>query len=136
MTREETAEAIKVMQAWCDGKTIELCDDQLPEWQVLILNSPNWQFGSGVRYRIKPEPTLVPWSKPEDVPMNCWVCCKTTDGGIRVGSGCLVLSKDDVGVLICAVQSCHPVVRSYQMLFDEFLFSIDGKEWNQCGKVA
>lgn len=79
MTREETAEAIKVMQAWRDGETVELCDDQLPEWQTMILNSPKWQFGNGVRYRIKPEPTLVPWSKPEDVPMNCWVCHKDSD---------------------------------------------------------
>lgn len=62
MTREETAERIKVMQAYIDGKQIQYyeglvwCDTSNPCW---INNT---------EYRIKPEPKYRPFKDAEE----CW----------------------------------------------------------------
>lgn len=52
MNIEETKEAIKVMQAFVDGKAVEGRDRTLPgPWHVS--KSPTWSWGSG-EYRIEP----------------------------------------------------------------------------------
>lgn len=50
MTREETAEAIKVMEAYRDGKKIEICEKENNVW-VEILLQPCWDWYHN-RYRI------------------------------------------------------------------------------------
>ena len=67
MTREETKQAIQIMQAYLDGAEIEMCDRWLSCWD----NSPNpaWSWG-GYIYRVKPKPklTLAPgrWYETND----------------------------------------------------------------------
>lgn len=56
MTREETIEAIKVMQAWVDGKTIECYDWG---WRECDSTHVNWRFPDQL-YRIKPK-SLEVW---------------------------------------------------------------------------
>lgn len=51
MNKEQTAERIKVMQAYLDGKTIEFLFGS--DW--LEVSEPSWEFGK-YQYRIKPEP--------------------------------------------------------------------------------
>lgn len=63
MTREETVERIKVMQAFVDGKQIEY-RDSIGEWRET--NSPVWS--PDTKYRIKPEPKYRPFKNAEE----CW----------------------------------------------------------------
>lgn len=62
MTREETKERIKVMQAYVDGKDIEAWDKVKQTWELVI--EPSWaDFG---KYRIKPETTYRPFDNAQE----------------------------------------------------------------------
>ena len=70
MTRDETIEAIRVMQAYVDGKEIEV--QRLSAGAAgLIWRSADplcWDWLNG-NYRIKPTATLRPWTADE-VPLG------------------------------------------------------------------
>ena len=73
MTREQTIEAIRIMQAYVDGKEVEF------KWGSMDWNStdkPEWNW-SAYDYRIKPTETLRPWTADE-VPLGAWIRCKKT----------------------------------------------------------
>ena len=68
MTREQTIEAIRIMQAYVDGKEVEF------KWGSMDWNStdkPEWNW-SAYDYRIKPAATLRPWTADE-VPLGAWM---------------------------------------------------------------
>lgn len=51
MSKERVKERIKVMQAWLDGKTI-----QMKEYDNSWCDLPNPTFSALCEYRVKPEP--------------------------------------------------------------------------------
>lgn len=63
MNRKETAERIKIMQAFVDGKQIEY-RDSIGEWRKT--GSPVWS--PDTKYRIKPESMYRPFKDKEE----CW----------------------------------------------------------------
>jgi hypothetical protein len=68
MTREQTKEAIRVMQAFVDGK--ELISMRTP---AVTADDPYWNWGNDTKmYRIKPTATLRPWTADE-VPLGAQV---------------------------------------------------------------
>ena len=73
MNPEQTKEAIRVMQAYLDGKEVQYrikkCDSRSvlkPDW--CDIDAPCWDF-DGYEYRIKPTATLRPWTADE-VPLG------------------------------------------------------------------
>jgi hypothetical protein len=65
MNIEQTKEAIKVMQAFVDGK--ELISMRTP---TATADDPYWNWGNDTKmYHIKPTPTLRPWTADE-VPLG------------------------------------------------------------------
>ena len=74
MNIEETKEAIRVMQAYVDGKEVEFRDRD--GWKRTDL--PEWQF-SATNYRIKPTATLRPWTADE-VPLGSIMRTKGLEG--------------------------------------------------------
>lgn len=64
MTREETAERIKIMQAYVDGKRIQYAEDDTDVWHNI--DEPDWY--SNYDYRIKPEPKYRPFNDADE----CW----------------------------------------------------------------
>ena len=64
MNIEQTKEAIRVMQAYVDGKEVEL--RVVNEWKRTFI--PLWQWHTD-DYRIKPTATLRPWTADE-VPLG------------------------------------------------------------------
>ncbi|WP_303239785.1 hypothetical protein [Leyella stercorea] len=64
MTREETAERIKIMQAYVDGKRIQYAEDDTDVWHNI--DEPDWY--SNYEYRIKPEPEYRPFKDADE----CW----------------------------------------------------------------
>jgi len=68
MTREQTIEAIRVMQAYVDGKEVQY---EVPNKEWITTDQPAWNFIS-YTYRIKPTPVLRPWTADE-VPLGAWV---------------------------------------------------------------
>lgn len=65
MNRKETAERIKIMQAFVDGKQIEF-KDCMGRW--CKAENPLWNWDSGGKYRIKPKPKYRPFVNVEE----CW----------------------------------------------------------------
>ena len=76
MTREQTIEAIRVMQAFADGKEVQVRsrkwnprESLKPDWVDEELSC--WNF-EDFDYRIKPTATLRPWTADE-VPLGAWI---------------------------------------------------------------
>jgi len=67
MNIEQTKEAIRVMQAFVDGKEVEV--REVDEWRRTFI--PLWQWHTN-DYRIKPATTLRPWTADE-VPLGAQV---------------------------------------------------------------
>ena len=81
MTREQTIEAIRVMQAYVDGKEVQVRsrkwnprESLKPDWVDEELSC--WNF-EDFDYRIKPTAKLRSWTADE-VPLGAWIRCKKT----------------------------------------------------------
>ena len=76
MTREQTIEAIRVMQAYVDGREVEFKNrhhltNALPLW--VPVPSPVWNWVDDIKsFRIKPAAKLRPWTSDE-VPLGAWM---------------------------------------------------------------
>ena len=88
MTREETEERIKVMQAFVDGKDVEVLNTD--KWE-LVLN-PSWS--PNTEYRIKPESKYRPFDNAKE-------CIEEMKKHEPFG---WVMSKPDVG------DYCSPII--------------------------
>lgn len=81
MTKEETKQAIKIMQAYADGKEIDFKDKDTDKW-IYNDNKPaiyswNWQHYD---YRIKPESHYVPFTfEDRELFRGKWVRLKAQD---------------------------------------------------------
>ena len=64
MTREEAKELLPIIQAFADGKTIEIYNDK---WNTMVFNDPHFDCAPS-RYRIKPEPKYTPFKTQAE----CW----------------------------------------------------------------
>lgn len=107
MTKEETVERIKVMQAYVDGKKIEYYDGNI--W--CDTSNPGWC--SNTKYRIKPEPKYHPFANAEE----CWQEMKKHEP-----FGWVKYKTDDVYSFICKVEEdrCYFAVNLY-WAFDTIL---------------
>jgi hypothetical protein len=65
MNKEQTKKAIKVMQAFVDGKEVEAFSPY-QKWERAT--TPRWGWDD-TQYRIKPTPTIRPWTADE-VPLG------------------------------------------------------------------
>ena len=112
MTREQTIEAIRVMQAYVDGKEVEF------KWASMDWNStdkPEWNW-SAYDYRIKPTATLRPWTADE-VPVGAQMRPK--------------VNLEDRTLIIWVNSQC-----AREIWLDKNEHSTDGgKTWLPCGVV-
>jgi hypothetical protein len=120
MNIEQTIEAIRVMQAYVDGKEVQTMYDE--KWQTTNIHSWNW---FDCNYRIKPTATLRPWTADE-VPLGCILKTKSTN------SVWLLIGRNNVGEILIAGDN----YQSPEWLLREYEHSIDGgKTWLPCGVV-
>ncbi len=114
MTREETKEAIRIMQAFVDGKEVDV--QRLLDGSVWMpAGAPCWDWLNG-NYRIKPTATLRPWTADE-VPLGAWMRFKRNP-------------QDRVLLGWVSVQADR------DLWLDEREYSTDGgKTWLPCGVV-
>ena len=74
MTREQTIEAIRIMQAYVDGKEVE-AQRPIAGSCWIPASEPRWDWFN-CTYRIKPTETLRPWTADE-VPLGAQVRSKS-----------------------------------------------------------
>ena len=112
MTREQTKEAIRIMQAFVDGKEVDV--RRLLDGSVWMpAGAPCWDWLNG-NYRIKPTATLRPWTADE-VPLGAWMRFKRNP-------------QDRVLLGWVSVQADR------DLWLDEREYSTDGgKTWLPCG---
>ena len=121
MNIEQTIEAIRVMQAFVDGKEVECCR-AFEEWGTT--KKPSWNWMDCI-FRIKPTPTLRPWTADE-VPLGCILKTKSTN------SVWLLIGRNNVGEILIAGDK----YQSPEWLLREYEHSTDGgKTWLPCGVV-
>lgn len=122
MTKEETLNCIKVMQAYCDGAEIEIHSKYNPDdiWEV---QEPYWNW-SKFNYRIKPTLKLRPW-KVEEVPLDAWY--------MKKADRCNLMRSDSIHLDTHRVKICGTWWNLTE-LCDSFMHSLDGgKTWLPCG---
>ena len=114
MTREQTIEAIRIMQAFVDGKEVEVKGVLTGSvWMPAGVPYWNWQM---IDYRIKPAPTIRPWTADE-VPLGAWIRYKR--------------ALHDRSILAWTSNQADR-----DMWLDEREHSTDGgKNWLPCGAV-
>ncbi len=111
MKTEETIAAIRVMDAWVKGKSIECAERNNLKWGETL--SPAWNW-SNYTYRIKPTLKLRPWTSDE-VPLGAWIRTLINPANRWV-----------------ITYTANELVRSYW--FSDHEHSTDGgKTWKPCG---
>lgn len=65
MTREEAKQLLPIIQAFAEGKAIEICSHGI--WEDIHIENPYFDCGPSC-YRIKPEPKYRPFKAKEE----CW----------------------------------------------------------------
>ena len=121
MTREEAKEMLPIIQAWADGKIIQVREKG--RWVELCIDdftrSPD-------RYRIKPEPKYRPFKTQEECwkemlkhqPFG-WVKSKKSGHHFSIGSVLWDKEFDDVFVTF----ACDGMLgRSSKSMFEDFTF--------------
>lgn len=122
VTNEQIKQTGLAMIAFSEGKKVEAGYVQSPNsWHDV--DYPNWHSEVAI-FRPKPQPVSRPWSKPEDVPLHCW---------IRLGAGepeRLVTMVASNGIRIAGT-SCHSAFFEWLEL-SALEHSTDRKTWHPC----
>ena len=123
MTRETAREFIPLLQAYADGKEIQMlnpsCTWRAVDWELHFGGKPS-------DYRIKPEPKLRPW-RPEEVPVGAIVKSDV--------AAYLIIAVNFEKAAIAMMSNTMDVVRWYATdSIDGNHYSTDGgKTWKPCG---
>ncbi len=123
-TIASTLEKIKVMQAFCDGKTIECRNQSISNYTYDRSTYPAWNW-SQFDYRVKPTPKLRAWHINE-VPLDAWYRHRLDESKY---------------VRLEAVSKKQEQLQFYNVWYnllelqEYFQYSLDqGKTWRACSK--
>jgi hypothetical protein len=123
LTKEQLRDNAAAMLAFADGKPIQ--------FNTSLSEAPRWQDTEDIKdiesiwHRPKPQPVSRPWSKPEDVPLVCW---------IRVGKGepeRLVTMVASDGIRIAGF-SCDSAFFRWREFVADLEYSTDRVTWKPC----
>ena len=123
MTREETRDAVKVMEAYANGKKIQYLDNN-NKW--IDAHNPVFDWYN-CAYRIKPEPKYRPFKSQEE----CWNemlkhqpfgWVKSKDKGYFHLIGLVQWPSELEDVMIIFATS-EQLARSSRSLFEDFIFA-------------
>lgn len=121
MTLEQTKEAIRVMQAFVDGKEVQSVSRTGTFWTSN--KSPSWNWADE-DFQIKPTKTLRPWTWDE-VPIGAWIRSK------KHSWKSLIIAVRPDGTFEISDRRISP-----ESALDENEHSLDGgKTWLPCGVV-
>lgn len=124
MTREEAKELLPIIQAFSEGKTIEIYSDR--EWQDLIIGSIKFDCKPSC-YRIKPEPKYRPfrtrrecWDEMLKHQPFGWLKSKKNGRFHCIGE---VSWSDEFETVHIALSTSESLSRSANSMFDEYTFA-------------
>ena len=124
MTREEAKELLPIIQAFSEGKTIEIYSDR--EWQDLIIGSIKFDCKPSC-YRIKPEPKYRPfrtrrecWDEMLKHQPFGWLKSKENGRFHCIGE---VSWSDEFKTVNITLSTSESLSRSSDSVFDEYTFA-------------
>ena len=124
MTREEAKELLPIIQAFSEGKTIEIYSDR--EWQDLIIGSVKFDCKPSC-YRIKPEPKYRPfrtrrecWDEMLKHQPFGWLKSKENGRFHCIGE---VSWSDEFKTVNITLSTSESLSRSSDSVFDEYTFA-------------
>ena len=124
MTREEAKELLPIIQAFSEGKTIEIYIDR--EWQDLIIGSVKFDCKPSC-YRIKPEPKYRPfrtrrecWDEMLKHQPFGWLKSKKNGRFHCIGE---VSWSDEFKTVNITLSTSESLSRSSDSVFDEYTFA-------------
>ena len=131
MTKEEAKELLPIMQAFAEGKTIQIYDGEEGKWIDMTID-PSFNLIPSY-YRIKPEPKYRPfktkgecWHDMQKHQPFGWITSKKTDNYVFIDyvgelNSCVCIS------FTAGESECYPA----EMLFDNYKF-VDGTPFGMC----
>ena len=124
MTREQAKELLPIIQAFAEGKTIEMYNNT--EWQDLIIESIKFDCKPSC-YRIKPEPKYRPfktkeecWNEMQNHQPFGWLKSKKNGRFHCIGE---VSWSDEFETVHIALSTSESLSRSANSMFDEYTFA-------------
>ena len=124
MTREEAKELLPIIQAFAEGKTIEIYDNR--EWRDLIVGSIKFNCKPSC-YRIKPEPKYRPfktqeecWNEMQKHQPFGWLKSKKNGRFHCIGE---VYWSDKFETVCIVLSTSESLSRSSDSVFDEYTFA-------------
>ena len=124
LTKEQLRDNAAAILAFADGKPIQFDASSYGSTTQLWYDTTDLRHMHDIWHRPKPQPVSRPWSKPEDVPLHCW---------IRLGAGepeRLVIIVASNGIRIAGT-SCHSAFFEWREL-SALEYSTDRKTWHPC----
>ena len=123
MTREEAKELLPIIQAFADGKTIEIYDG---EWNTIPFEDPHFDCKPSC-YRIKPEPKYRPFKTKEECwnemlkhqPVG-WLKSKKNGRFSCIGEVCW---SDEFETVCIALSTSESLSRSSDSMFEQYTFA-------------
>ena len=124
MTREEAKELLPIIQAFAEGKTIEIYNNT--EWQDLIIESIKFDCKPSC-YRIKPEPKYRPfktkeecWNEMQKHQPFGWLKSKKNGRFYCIGEVC---GSDEFETVYIALSTSESLSRSSDSMFEQYTFA-------------
>ena len=124
MTREEAKQLLPIIQAFAEGKKIEIYDNR--EWQDLIIGSIKFDCKPSC-YRIKPEPKYRPfktkeecWNEMQKHQPFGWLKSKKNGRFRCIGE---VSFSDEFEIVHIALSTSESLSRSSDSVFDGYTFA-------------
>ena len=73
LTKEQLRDNAAAILAFADGKPIQFEASAYGASTQLWYDTTDLRHMHDIWHRPKPQPVSRPWSKPEDVPLHCWI---------------------------------------------------------------
>ena len=126
MTREEAKQLLPIIQAFAEGKTIEVYYGEDQGWHTMVITNPKFELKPS-QYRIKPEPKYRPFKTQEECwnemikhqPFG-WLKSKKSGSFRCIGE---VSWSDVFETVYIALSTSESLSRSSDTVFDEYTFA-------------
>jgi len=125
MLKEEAKDFLPIIQAWADGKTI-----QLQESNCVWVDANCLDFSRPLcRYRIKPEKKLRAWKTSKEVPIGAAFKHKGIEDWVRYP---VLVTNEGIFFVHPSTNTDSP--HRFTEIEREYLYTLDGgKTWSNCG---
>ena len=123
LTIDQLKQNAAAMIAFADGKPIQFIPANSDRWTDYLHTDMMPDFANRP-FRPKPQPVSRPWSKPEDVPLHCWIRLKAGEPEMMV----IMVANNGIRIAGITCESAFFEWRELSLLE----YSTDRKTWHPC----